>query len=45
MTNATDVSGMLPSSMSTVNKTRFGGFYNLSLDIDLSALDIPDESV
>lgn len=45
MTNATDVSGMFPSSMSTVNKTRFGGFYNLSIDLDLSNLDIPDESV
>lgn len=45
MTNATDVSGMFPISMSTVNKTRFGGFYNLSIDLDLSKLDIPDESV
>lgn len=45
LTNATDVNGIVPTYMSTVNKTRFGGFYNLSLDIDLSALDIPDESV
>ena len=45
MTNATDVNSMLPTSMGTANKTRFGGFYNLSLDLDLSALDIPDESI
>jgi hypothetical protein len=45
MTNATNVDLMFPTSMGTANKTRFGGFYNLSLDLDLSALDIPDESV
>ena len=45
LTTATNVNSIVPSSISTVNKTRFGGFYNLSLDLDLSAFDIPDESV
>lgn len=45
MTNAIDVTSMFYPSYIGTNITRFGGFYNLSLDLDLSAFDIPDESI
>lgn len=45
MTNAIDVTSMFYPFYIGTNITRFGGFYNLSLDLDLSAFDIPDESI
>lgn len=45
MTSATDVTNMFVLTTFGGKKTRFGGFYNLSLDLDLSAFDIPNESM
>lgn len=45
MTNAINVTTMFSPFYIGTHKTRFGGFYNLSLDLDLSAFDIPDESI
>lgn len=45
MTSATNVDNMFVLTTFGGKKTSFGGFYNLSLDLDLSAFDIPNESM